>query len=110
MTKYSTQFNNAADKAQNMADKYADKAENVANKYADKAENTLQDLESKAYNIAETIGSHVKDWLDTNTKRAAYAKDTAEETIKSNPLTSAAVAFVGGWILASLIGSSNGKR
>jgi ElaB/YqjD/DUF883 family membrane-anchored ribosome-binding protein len=104
MSKYATQFSNAADNGREAINK----AENTANKYANKAEGAVDELENKAYQIAETIGSSLKEWLDTNSKRASQAKDTAEETIKSHPLTFTLAAFAGGWIVASLL--SSGKR
>lgn len=101
MSKFAAQVGNSANDA-------IDKAENTARKYANKAENTMDDLENKAYNIAETLGSTLKEWLDTNGKRAAEAKDSAEKTIKTHPLAATLAAFAGGWILSSILG--HGRR
>jgi ElaB/YqjD/DUF883 family membrane-anchored ribosome-binding protein len=98
MSKYATQVGNSANDAIN-------KAESTAHKYANKAENAIDNLEDKAYNIAETLGSALKEWLDTNGKRAVEVKDTAEQTIKTHPLATTLAAFAGGFILSSLLGS-----
>ncbi|HEY1096589.1 MAG TPA: hypothetical protein VGF14_05060 [Alphaproteobacteria bacterium] len=105
MSKYATQLGNTANETASNA---FNKAENTTQKYINKAENSLEDIEGKAYKIAEQIGSSLKEWLDTNGKRAAEVKDTAQETIKSHPLASTLAAFAGGWIIASLL--SSGKR
>jgi ElaB/YqjD/DUF883 family membrane-anchored ribosome-binding protein len=101
MSKYATQVGNTANDV-------IDKTENTARKFANKAENTMDELESKAYNIAETLGSTLKEWLDTNGKRAVEVKDSAEQTIKSHPLAATMAAFAGGWILSAILGS--GRR
>jgi ElaB/YqjD/DUF883 family membrane-anchored ribosome-binding protein len=105
MSKYANQFSNTTQDASNDALK---KADNLAQKYANQAECAIEDIENKAYKIAESIGSALKDWLDSNGKRAVQVKDTAEETIKSHPLATTLAAFAGGWIIASLL--SGGKR
>lgn len=112
MNKYANQMaNDAKDLKNDAANRTNDafnKADDKIDNFARKAGNALDTAEERAYDIAKSVGAYVQDLLTNNSRRVVNAKETAEDTIKTHPLTSAAVAFAAGMIISSLLGS--GRR
>ena len=110
--KYTSQLANDAkavnNEAANKVNTAFAKADDKIDTYARQAGNVIDQLEDKAYDFAKSVGSFVQDQLSTNGKRVIDAKTKSEDTIKSYPLAATGLAFLGGWILSSLINS--GRR
>lgn len=68
------------------------------NEASDRAESTVRDLRSQA----RDAGEKVQHFLHDRREDITHAKDSAERTIRANPLASAAAAFVSGVILSRL--------
>jgi ElaB/YqjD/DUF883 family membrane-anchored ribosome-binding protein len=64
----------------------------------DRAEEKVRDLRATAREAGEKVQSFLHERKDD----AQHAKDSAERTIRANPIASAAVAFVTGAILSRL--------
>ncbi len=113
MNKYANQMANDAkdinNTAANAANSTFKKIDDKIDQYSGKAANVLDNAEDQAFKIAEAVAGYVKQLLTDNSRRVVNAKETAEDTIKTHPLTSAAVAFTGGLLVAALLGIGSRK-
>ncbi len=113
MNKYASQLANDAkdlnNQAQNRTNEIFNKADDKISSVANKASNVLDNAEGRAFDFAKSVASYVQKLLDENGSRVVNAKETAEDTIKTHPLTSAAVAFTGGLLVAALLGIGSRK-
>jgi len=66
---------------------------------SDRAEDKVRDLRATAREAGEKVQHFLHDRRDD----ISHAKDSAERTIRANPLASAAAAFVGGVIISRLL-------
>ena len=70
----------------------------TAAEFADRAESTVRHLREHA----RDAGEKVQHFFSHRREDLTQARDTAERTIRSNPLASAAAAFVSGMIIARI--------
>ena len=113
MNKYANQMANDAkdanSTAQNQTNKVFNTVDSKIDDYKNKAGMALDNAEDRAFEIAKSVGAYVQQLLSDNGRRVINVKETTEDTIKTHPLTSAAVAFTGGLLVAALLGIGNRK-
>ncbi|MES2905457.1 MAG: hypothetical protein V4691_00240 [Pseudomonadota bacterium] len=82
-------------------------ARNLGNDVKDAANSTVAKVigmnTQDVKDMAHEAGQNVRQFIDDTSKQAVDARDRLEERVVSNPLTSVAVAAVGGFILGALL-------
>ena len=113
MNKYANQMANDAkdinNTAANTVNKGFNNVDSKIDEYKNKANDVLDTAEERTFEIAKAVGSYVQQLLSDNSRRVVNAKETTEDAIKTHPLTSAAVAFTGGLLVAALLGIGSRK-
>jgi len=83
----------------NAKDEAVKGAKRELERFSDTAEDKVRGLRESAREAGEKVQHFLHDRKDD----VAHAKDTAERTIRSNPLASAAIAFATGALLSRLL-------
>lgn len=89
---------NAGTELRNAKDSAVSAAKDEAGRLQSRAEDKVRDLRE----TAREAGEKVQNFLHERRDDAQHARESAERTIRANPLASAAVAFVTGAIISRL--------
>lgn len=91
-------LDNAASELRNAKDSAVSAAKGEASRLQDRAEDKVRDLRA----TAREAGEKVQNFLHERRDDAQHARETAERTIRANPLASAAAAFAVGAIISRI--------
>ena len=91
-------LDNAGEELRHAKDSAFSAAKNELGSLSGRAEDKVRDLRA----TAREAGEKVQEFLHERKDDVQHARDTAERTIRANPLASAAAAFVTGAILSRL--------
>lgn len=91
-------LDNAGNELRSAKDSALSAAKGEATRLQDRAEDKVRDMRA----TAREAGEKVQNFLHERRDDAQHARESAERTIRANPLASAAAAFVTGAILSRL--------